>query len=629
MNTNRKISFSHRLIHLLALLSSLGLFAGYVARHNMTGNEYQSEFNKYSGEKKMRLTDVSGYAVNGTAYYAAIWSTNTAGPDWTARHGLSEAQYQATVTDLKNKGYRPNRISAFSVNGTPYFACIFFKPSGAWVARHDLTPDQYQAEFNNWNKEGYRLIEVCGYTKGGSTRYAAVWEKSPGPAFIARHGMTSEMYQTEFNKQWNNGYVPVRVSGFEVAGEDRYAAIWEKSANGVYARHRMTNQNYQAEFDNGWYQGMQLSHVCGYTIGGKPRFAAVWKGGSLSFNDTKLIYDKVNAYMQNSGIPGLSIAVMKDGKLVWAKGFGLMNTTEGTMVSPNSLFRIASVSKPITSAAIMRLTETTNLKLSDKVFGPNGLLGDLCSQQDACVDKTDLEKITVQHCLEHATGWVDDAVWKEYQLSNADIIKWAAKNYAQPNTPGAEFKYMNFDYFLLGRIIEKKSGQSYQNYVKSNILSKCGINDMHIGADTQAGQKPNEVTYYGGNPYDLKLTRMDANGGWIGKPIDLLKFFAGIDKLSNRKDVLKPETIDVMRTISTANNAGDYAKGLKVNGDWWMHNGCMPGTLSSLVHFKNGISIAIVVNTRPSNDECTWNGMYPLIDEIQKAGIVWPTYDLF
>src|SRR5687767_1672382 len=123
-------------------------------------------------------------------------------------------------------------------------------------------------------------------------------------------------------------------------------------------------------------------------------------GSGLSGNDLGFINNKVKKYMDDFNVPGLSIAVMKDGKLVYARGYGQADKSNGNMVSPNSLFRIASVSKPITAAAIMRLTETTNLKLSDKLFGPNGILGDYCATASNCVDQTDAEKITVQSCLE-------------------------------------------------------------------------------------------------------------------------------------------------------------------------------------------------------------------------------------
>ncbi len=628
----RKIILSVFTFTIFTLFSVLG-YSQYAARHDMSPAEYQTAFNTNVGTYKMRLADLSVYNKNGQEKYAAIWDKENS-PGWVGRHAMSESAYQAEVNTQKKAGYRPGRITAADINGRLVFGCIFYKVTASWEARHNMSSAQYQAEYNNWvGSKGYRLVEVCGYKRNGQETYAAVWEKSNGPSYVARHAMSSAQYQTEFNTQYGNGYKPVRVSAFEVGGQSRFAAIFEKMNDGVYARYGLTEFNYQAEFDNNWYIGSALKHVCGYYVGGKVYFSALWMGAGLSGSDLDLINNKVKKYMDDYNIPGLSIAVMKNGKLVYAKGYGQVDKSNGNLVSPNSLFRIASVSKPITATAIMRLTETTNLKLSDKLFGPGGLLGNYCANSGDCIDKTDAEKITVQSCLEHATGWTQDAVWQQYQLNNTDITKWALKNYSQPNSPGVKYQYINFDYFLLGRVIEKKSGKTYENYCKDAILSKCGVSAMRIGKDNAAGKAPNEVTYYAdnnnGNPYDLKLTRMDANGGWIARPIDLLLFAAGIDGLNNRPDVLNSGSINTMHTISTSDGAGDYAKGLKVNGNWWMHNGCMSGTLGHLCHFDNGISVSILVNTRPQADDCHWSGMYPLAKAIAESSVAWPSYDLF
>ncbi len=626
MKSARNVS-KVRIILIIVCLLPLSLYSQFIARHNMSSATYQSEFTKYVGQG-YRLADVTGYSMNGQETYGAIWNKES-GPEWTARHAMSEAEYQAAVNDQKAKGYRPGRISAFNVGGQVRFACIFHKPSGAWIAKHDLSSAAYQTEFTNNANAGYRLMDVCGYTKGGQERYAAVWEKNNLPANVARHSMSAAQYQTEFNTLWGQGYRPVRISGFEVNGADQYAAIWEKVNTGVYARHGMGGQVYQAEFDNSWYQGATLKQMVAYSVGGKPLFAAIWNGGGLSGNDLSFIDSKVKKYMDDSDIPGLSIAVMKNGRLVFAKGYGKANKTTGEIVSPNSLFRIASVSKPITATAIMNLVEENKLNLSDKLFGPGGILGNPCAVAGACIDKADLEKITVQTCLEHSTGYTSDGVWQNYDMNNSEILAWVNKNYDQPTSPGVKYNYNNWNYFLLARVIEKKSGQTYQNYVKSAILSKCGITKMQIGSDTEAGNAPNEVTYYGGNPYNLHLTRMDGNGGWIARPIDLLMFMSGVDKENNRPDVLGGGTINTMLTPSMSQGAGDYAKGWKANGNWYMHNGCMTGTLAHLGHFDNGVSVAITINTRPANDECHWNGMYPLAKAIAESSITWPNYNLF
>ena len=77
-----------------------------------------------------------------------------------------------------------------------------------------MTPGQYQQEFDKWGGQGYRLLHVSGYVIAGKPFYAAIWEKSGGPAWVARHGMTGSDYQAEFNQRAQEGYRLLDVSGY-------------------------------------------------------------------------------------------------------------------------------------------------------------------------------------------------------------------------------------------------------------------------------------------------------------------------------------------------------------------------------------------------------------------------------
>jgi urease beta subunit len=112
--------------------------------------------------------------------------------------------------------------------------------------------------------QGYRLTLVSGYSVGGEDRYAAIWEQVSGPAWVARHGMTSAGYQREFDRLVGQGYRLTLVSGYSVGGEDRYAAIWEQVSGPAWvARHGMTSAGYQQEFDRLVAQGYRLRLVSG------------------------------------------------------------------------------------------------------------------------------------------------------------------------------------------------------------------------------------------------------------------------------------------------------------------------------------------------------------------------------
>ncbi|WP_172294350.1 hypothetical protein [Pseudoruegeria sp. HB172150] len=263
----------------LAALAALALFPlasasaqaqAWIARHGMTSAQYQSAFNQFTGQG-YRLTDVSGYRVNGTDFYAAIWSKK-GGPAWAARHGMSGGSYQSNFNDLTAKGFAPETVSGYGGK----FAAIWAKSGGAFVARHGLTSAQYQAEFDSWVAKGYRLTDVTGYEAAGQVRYAAIWRKQGGSAWQARHGMTSAQYQATFNQMSAMGFKPLRVNGYDVNGTPYYAAIWTMSPGGYVARHGLTGAQYQAEFDKWTSQGYRLQDISGYTAGGQARYAAIW-----------------------------------------------------------------------------------------------------------------------------------------------------------------------------------------------------------------------------------------------------------------------------------------------------------------------------------------------------------------
>jgi len=185
-------------------------------------------------------------------------------------------------------------------------------------------------------------------------------------------------------------------------------------------------------------------------------------------------------------------------------------------------------------------------------------------------------------------------------------------------------------------VIEALSGQTYEHYVQNQVQAPCGITDMELGNQTLAGRKPNEVVYYqapgSGDPYvTIDPHRMDANGGWIGRPIDLLLFLRRIDGLATNTDIISGARFSEMQTGNVASvSQGGYGLATILGGSWFGHNGCMDGTISFLVHRNDGFDFAVVCNIRPDNDGCCWN-LRAAVDGAISAisSSAWPDYDLF
>ena len=210
--------------------------------------------------------------------YAGIWIQDP-GHTWEAHHGLTSDQYQQTFDDLVGRGYRLTHVSGYSVGGRDRYAAIWDKSAGpAFQARHGLTSDQYQQTFDSLVGQGFRPTCVSGYSVGSDARFAAIFEPASGVGFAARHGLTSDQYQQAFDQLVGQGFRLTYVSGFNVNGEARFAAIWEQSAGpGFAARHGLTSDQYQQAFNELVGQGFRLTHVSGYSVNGEARYAAIWE----------------------------------------------------------------------------------------------------------------------------------------------------------------------------------------------------------------------------------------------------------------------------------------------------------------------------------------------------------------
>lgn len=340
----------------------------------------------------------------------------------------------------------------------------------------------------------------------------------------------------------------------------------------------------------------------------------------------------IHSFMTKWDIPGLSFTMAYDRTMIYSKGYGFANTSTHEPVTTQSLFRIASCTKPFTATAIMYLIQGNHLALTDTVFGPNGIL-DQPEYQN--ILDTNVLKITVENLLEHTGGWDDnyqiDPMFYSTQISEwanlpppamqKTIIEYVLSNLYLIHPPGTVYAYSNFGFCVLGRVIEKITGQPYENYIREKILVPSGAVEMKLGKNLQGQKYPNEVHYYGcpGEettvsvidttqtvpwPYGgFNILAMDSHGEWIASSTDLVRFLIAI----HQDRLITQHTYNVMVTPPAVNTT--YAKGWEVNSDHniW-HLGSLPGTSSEIVKASNKYMWAIVMNKRNVKDQDTFEG---------------------
>ncbi len=306
-------------------------------------------------------------------------------------------------------------------------------------------------------------------------------------------------------------------------------------------------------------------------------------------SEEKSIRGIAEGFLREHGIQGMSIAYGREGVIEFEQGYGFADDEGKELMTPEHRFRIASISKPITATAVMMCAEKGLLKLDDKVFAPQSILGGDCSE--------DVAAITIDHLLTHTSGgWANDKndpMFKNAAMKHDELIVWALTNQKQTHKPGEHFAYSNFGYCVLGRVLEKVTKQPYETLITQQVLSKCGITSMKIAGNTLAERQPKEVMYLTEKPgaaYGMNVARMDSHGGWIATAGDLVRFVSQLPKL------LKAESI---RTMTTHGVSESYARGWNVNKvpNWW-HGGSLPGTSTIMVHTAKGLCWAGLLNGR-------------------------------
>lgn len=369
------------------------------------------------------------------------------------------------------------------------------------------------------------------------------------------------------------------------------------------------------------------------------------------FEYTPFIDRQIERFMDHSDIKGVSLAVVKNERLVFARSYGYADVENEIKTSPEHLFRIASVSKLVTAVAIMKLVEEGKLSLADPVFGEKGFFND--EKYLKLKDKKLLD-ITVLNLLNHTSGWTQrygDPMFHPLTIAEkvGDKAPATVDTYLKfvigrrlYYKPGTVYGYSNMAYVFLGAIIEKVSGMSYENFVRYKILYPNGIYDMHLGHNLYENKFPNEVCYYeqegsepiyscygdsvlmpkiyGGNDIEL----LSSAGGWVASAPELAKFMTLIDGFEDIPDILTSESIEQM-TGALGNSLGwreTYAGN-------WIRTGSFAGTSAMINRLPDGTEWVLLCNT--SN----WKGP-DFSDDIKKVmtRVVsrvkhWPDHDLF
>jgi CubicO group peptidase (beta-lactamase class C family) len=304
--------------------------------------------------------------------------------------------------------------------------------------------------------------------------------------------------------------------------------------------------------------------------------------------------DYVKRQMERQHVPGVSIVVIKDSKIVKLEGYGLANVELNVPARPDTVYKIGSVSKQFIATGIMLLVEEGKISLDDNVS--KFLEG----------TPESWKPITIRHLLTHTSGIVREAPgFDPLKIQNdADVIKTA---YSLPLrfTPGEKYEYCNVGYFTLAEIIRKISGKPWSDFLRERVFAQLGMTATRTTNMTDL--VPNRANGYSWRNGKLQnatiFLALRPSGAFLSTVLDLAKW----DEALNSGKLLKQSALEQMWTPAKLNDGktNPYGFGWEldtINGHKRVHHGgTMPGFRAELARFVDD-KVTVVVLTNGDAD---------------------------
>lgn len=306
----------------------------------------------------------------------------------------------------------------------------------------------------------------------------------------------------------------------------------------------------------------------------------------------------VGILMTEANLPGLQVAVMKEGRMVWSEGFGFADLEQRTALTPDTRLRIGSVSKPLTATAVLKLHEAGRLDLDADVRG----------HVPSFPEKRD--PVTSRQLLGHLGGirhYRDDESTIRHE-SYADVLE-ALEIFAGDSLlhrPGTAYGYSSYGYNLLAAVVREASGRPFLAYVREAVLEPAGM--TRTVAEHLDSVIPHRAEFYRESEVDGRLLNAPftdnsykwASGGYLSTAEDLVRFVSSL--LDG--ELVRPGLVDTMTTsmVTTSGDTTGYGMGWRPRIDAKgrrviRHGGSSVGGRAFLTAYRDhGLAVAILVN---------------------------------
>ena len=597
----------------------------FEAYHGRTAQQHQEAFDRLIGQG-YRMIALSVYGGQSNARYNAVW-VRRAGGAWLAFHGVRDADYQGRFNQAVASGHAPVLVSATGAGSSTIFAAVFEAGvPGPWMARHGLDRAGFETANNQAVLGGMALRSMTVYGSSASPRYAAVWHaRRAGVLTHLRSLENAADYQAVFDAESSLPFF--RVGFVSVAEDHRLAAVFSNDNVGRWvARHGLTANTYQSEFDAHVASGLMPICIDAGGVGSSARFAAIFaerdiplarewsatgrRPAALAATDAL-----VESFMKQNSIRAAQLSISKNRTVPFERAYTWSEPgTRRTDVGDRML--LASNSKIFVTAAVQWLYDaitpsgTRMLTSTRRVYPLLGFSGPMDAQSD---------QITIQNLMDHRGGYTNSPTDPTYDMRQIarDLnltrpptpLEIAQRIYATRNlttAPGSTYSYSNFGYLVGMAVVERVSGLSFLNFVRQRL----GVTDV----------APCPTGGPAGRPNDQVQPEDDGLGLTTLRPADNTQVpdVYGGDGMAKESALgscgLAASATALVQVIRTH---AVWGMGGRMNG---RRDGSTPGCRSTATSRADGVDWVFIMNTRVNIADATWNAF---VDQINASLDAW------
>ena len=437
------------------------------AFRNLTSAEFSKKF-KTLKDQKMQLVDFEFAG----GKYSGLWIQNHGAGGYTYRD-LSNAEFGRQWKKLKKKGFYPVDIEAYQKGKNLKYSAVWrkVKKGQKWLSFRNLSSKDFAKEYKKLAPK-YIPVDFEAYPTSKGLRYAMVWQQNTAKIkWRLNRNLTDKAFSKKHYERLRQGYQLVDLEVYQRGEKQYFAGIWVKTrTHRFHLVKDLTDVMFFNTFGEMVDGGYRLTDIEQYRKDGKWLYAGLWRENGLRsrWRHAAAVTKRVKQYRKKNNLPGVSVAILQKGRMVYRRGFGFADVEAGIRASGDTVYLTASISKAIGATLALRLLEKNK-----KLFSLKKPIRQYLPELPKWHKYTLFDVLTHTSCVrDHLPGKADIDQQFDSQLKAAETFWNDALICKAPSKPD---RYSTPAFTILGALLEKRTGKRVRDLIRVHITERLNL----------------------------------------------------------------------------------------------------------------------------------------------------------